>query len=80
MHVGATSCDNIDAFGGVAELADAGDLKSLDFGCVGSSPTAPTRYFINYVDVKWDFIKSQRFNLSELYNLYVMPEQIFTFL
>ena len=46
VHVKATSCDNIDAFGGVAELADAGDLKSLDFGCVGSSPTAPTRYFI----------------------------------
>ena len=46
MHVKVTSCDNIDAFGGVAELADAGDLKSLDFGCVGSSPTAPTRYFI----------------------------------
>lgn len=46
MHVKAASCDNIDAFGGVAELADAGDLKSLDFGCVGSSPTAPTRYFI----------------------------------
>ena len=51
VHVKVTSCDNIDAFGGVAELADAGDLKSLDFGCVGSSPTAPTRYFMNYVDV-----------------------------
>ena len=42
VHVRATSCDNIDAFGGVAELADAGDLKSLDFGCEGSSPSAPT--------------------------------------
>lgn len=46
VHVRATSCDNIDAFGGVAELADARDLKSLDFGCEGSSPSAPTRYFI----------------------------------
>ena len=31
------------ARGGVAELAYAGDLKSLAFGIVGSSPTAPTR-------------------------------------
>ena len=42
VHVKVTSCDNIDAFGGVAELADAGDLKSLDFGLAGSSPAAPT--------------------------------------
>ena len=28
--------------GGVAELADAADLKSASFGNVGSSPTAPT--------------------------------------
>ena len=27
---------------GVAELADAGDLKSSALGLVGSSPTAPT--------------------------------------
>ena len=44
VHVRATSCDNIDAFGGVAELADAGDLKSLDFGLAGSSPAAPTTF------------------------------------
>ena len=29
--------------GSVAELADAGDLKSSASGLVGSSPTAPTR-------------------------------------
>ncbi len=35
-----------DAFGGVAELADAEDLKSSGSGHVGSSPTAPTSVFL----------------------------------
>ena len=38
-----TSCYTPDRIpGGVAESADAPDLKSGSFGSVGSSPTAPT--------------------------------------
>ena len=38
-------------YGGMAELADAGDLKSLAFGRVGSSPTTPTKK----ASISWPF-------------------------
>jgi len=35
----------------VVELADAEDLKSSDFGHVGSSPTAPTSFFLPFCHI-----------------------------
>ena len=36
----------------MAELADAGDLKSLDFGLAGSSPAAPTTFVAEQINVQ----------------------------
>ncbi len=50
--------------GGVAELADAADLKSASFGSGGSSPPAPTT---NFIDI---FFSQDRFSITIISSYY----------
>ena len=50
----------------MAELADAGDLKSLDFGLAGSSPAAPTTLLTKNISFYLQFCNKKFMLIGEV--------------